>query len=75
VTTKRKGVRKVPDVFLRLDDRDEGQWGVGIFYVSDPSEAQERVHAPSEGAAFHNARMTAEANGWTVVDEPEDADA
>lgn len=58
-------------VFLRLDDRDEGQWGVGIFFADDPEECQKRVHAPSEEAAFHNARATAKESGWQVIDEPE----
>ena len=58
------------EVFLRLDDRDEGQYGVGIFFADDPEECQERIHAPSETAAFHNARMAAQKNGWYVVDEP-----
>jgi len=59
-------------VFLRLDDRDEGQWGVGIFFADDPEECQKRVHAPSEDAAFHNAKMFARRSGWTVIDEPEE---
>ena len=59
------------DVFLRLDDKDEGQWGVGIYYADDPEEAQGREYAPTEEAAFHNARLVAEAEGWNVVEEPE----
>lgn len=61
----------MPDVFLRLDDRDEGQWGVGVYYADDPEECQHREHAPTEGAAFHNARMAAEQKGWRVIAEPE----
>ena len=59
-------------VFLRLDDKDEGRWGVGIFFADDPEECQERVHADSEESAFHNAKMMAQKNGWTVIDEPEE---
>ncbi len=60
------------DVFLRLDDRDEGQWGVGVYFVDDPSEVQLRVHFDTEELAFENAKMLAILRGWNVVDGPEE---
>jgi len=47
-------------------------WGVGLYFVDDPSEAQGRIYGPSEEAAFHNAHMAAGVWKWNVVEEPED---
>ena len=60
------------DVFLRLDDRDEGKWGVGVYFADDPSEVQLRVHSETEELALKNAKILAEMQGWNIVDGPEE---
>lgn len=64
------------NVFLvlddRNDDRDDGlRWAVGIYFVDDSSEVQERVYSNIQRLAFEDAKALARMNGWNVVDGPE----
>jgi len=79
--------KHVMRVFLRQDDIDrhgEGcdcglcnsngkSIGIGIYDIEHPDEVVERVYAPSEDAAEHNAKLVCAGKGYEVADNPEES--